>query len=295
MTRREKAAAFNDKAMRLEKRGRIDEAVAQYLKAAEIDPRWSAPPYNLGLLFKKQRDWERSLEHNRRAAAVSAKNDAAWWNLGIAATALGRWDVAREAWRGFGIKVPDGDGPIDFPCGVTPVRLNPDAEAEVVWAQRLDPARAALVTIPFPESGHRWSDVVLNDGAPNGYRMYEGKEVPVFDALGLLERSPFGTYVAEVKMPDHRPYLEELARTAEGMGGSAEDWSTSVRIICKACSEGRPHEEHDHARPAPADDLHRIAIAARDRDHASDILHAWESAKDDVHVEALDDALEPGR
>jgi tetratricopeptide (TPR) repeat protein len=292
MTKRMKAAAANDKAMRLEKRGRFDEAAEQYNKAAALDPSWSAPLYNLGLLYKQQRDWERSLDANRRATAISAKNKAAWWNLGIAATALGRWDVARAAWRGFGIDVPDGNGPLDFPCGVTPIRLNPDADAEVVWAHRLDPARAVLITIPFPESGHRWSDRVLNDGAPNGYRMYEGKEVPVFDALQLLERSPFGTYVAEVRMPDTRRYVEQLAHLAADMGGSAEDWSTSVRIICKACSEGRPHGDHDH-KPAPTDGAHRIAIAARGRDHASDILYAWESDKDDVHVESLDDALEP--
>jgi hypothetical protein len=293
MLKRAKAAAANDKGMRLEGRGRIEEAVVHYQKAAALDPRWSVPLYNLGLLYKKQRDWKRSLDHNRRATALEPGDKAAWWNLGIAATALGRWDTARAAWRGFGIDVPDGDGPIDLPCGVTPIRLNPETEAEVVWAHRLDPARAVLITIPFPESGHRWGDRILNDGAPNGYRQYEGKEVPVFDELQLLERSPFGTYVAEVKMPDKRRYLEQLAHFASDMDGSAEDWSTSVRIICKACSEGRPHGEHDHEKPSPPDGVHRIAIAARGRDHASDILYAWESEKDDVHVESLDEALEP--
>jgi tetratricopeptide (TPR) repeat protein len=293
MTKREKAAAVNEKAIRLEKRGRLDEAVAQYQKAAALDPRWSAPLYNLGLLYKRQRDWERSLDNNRRATALNPADKAAWWNLGIAATALGAWDVARAAWRGFGAKVPDGEGPIDFPCGVTPIRLNPDGHAEVVWAHRIDPARAVLDSIPFPESGHRWRDLVLNDGAPNGYRLHMGKEVAVFDELQLLERSAFGTYVAEVKLPDRPDYVEQLARVADQMGGSAEDWSTSTQVLCKACSEGRPHAEHE-ASPAPADGVHRIAIAARDRDHASDILYAWESDKDDVHVESLDDALPAG-
>jgi hypothetical protein len=293
MTKREKAAAVNEKAIRLEKRGRIEEAVAQYQKAAALDPRWSAPLYNLGLLFKRQRDWGRSLDCNRRATALNPADKAAWWNLGIAATALGEWDVARAAWRGFGIDVPDGEGPIDFPCGVTPIRLNPEGDAEVVWAQRLDPARAVLVSIPFPESGHRWGDAVLNDGAPNGYRQYGGKEVPVFDELQLLQRGPFGTYVAEVRMPDNRRHAEELTRIADEAGGSAEDWSTSVRLICKACSEGRQHEEHDH-KAAPPDGVHLIGIAARDREHATTILRTWESKKDDVHVDSLDEALPAG-
>ena len=236
---------------------------------------------------------EESLEHNRRAAALDPKNQAAWWNMGIAATALGRWDAARAAWKGFGIDVPDGQGPIDLPCGYGPIRINPDGDAEVTWAYRLDPARAELASIPFPESGHRWKDVVLNDGAPNGYRQYKGQELPVFDALELLERSPFGTYVAHVKMPDRRDYLVQLAERAADLEGSAEDWSTSVRIICKACSEGRPHEVHD-TKAAPADGVHLIAIAARDRKHASNLLHVWESGLDEVRVESLDEALAPG-
>ncbi len=295
MTKREKAAAVNQKAIDEEESGRLKEAVRLYREAAALDRRWAAPLYNLGLLFKRQRDWKRSLLYNHRATSRNPEDKAAWWNLGIAATALGDWEAARAAWRGFGVKVPDGEGPLHFPCGVAPIRLNPAGSAEVVWAQRIDPARAVLDSIPFPESEHRWRDVVLNDGAPNGYRLYNGKEVPVFDELQLLERSPFGTYVAEVKMPDRPDYAEELVRVADKMGGCAEDWTTSTEVLCKACSEGRPHAGHHHERPAPPDDLHRIAIAARDRDHASGILYAWESEKDDVHVESLDDALTPGR
>jgi hypothetical protein len=291
--KRLKAAAANEKALKLQERGRLDEAVEMYKKACRLDPAWSTPHYNLGLLCKRQRQWEESLEHNRRAAALDAKNKAAWWNMGIAATALSRWEAARAAWHGFGIGVPDGEGPIDFPCGYGPIRINPDTEGEVVWAYRLDPARAELASLPFPESGHRWKDVVLNDGAPNGYRQYKGQEVPVFDALQLLEHSPFGTYVAHVKMPDRRDYLGQLAQGAADLEGSAEDWSVSVRVICKACSEGRPHEAHD-TQAAPPDGVHLIGIAARDRKHATKILSAWESDKDDVHVESLDVALEPG-
>src|SRR5207253_706258 len=96
-----------------------------------------------------------------------------------------------------------------------------------------------------------------------------------------------------VKMPDKREHLVELARGAADLGGSAEDWSTSVRTICKACSEGRPHGTHD-TQAAPPDGVHIIGVAARDRQHATQILRAWESDRKDVHVESLDDALEPG-
>jgi hypothetical protein len=293
MKRREKAAVLNRRAIQLEKRGQRHEAIALYRKAALLAPSWSTPLYNLGLLYKRDRQWKQSLRYNRLATTVDPANEAAWWNLGIAATALGRWQLARKAWRGFGIDIPRGRGPLDFPCGFGPIRLHPDGEAEVVWAYRLDPARACLASIPFPESGHRWRDVVLNDGAPTGYRQYEGEEYPVLDALQLLEPSAFGTYVAEVSMPNRRDYVVALAEIAAELEGSAEDWSTSVRLFCRKCSEGRPHETHD-TEAAPPDGVHLIGIAARNRRHATKILQRWATDRKDVEVESLEDALEPG-
>ena len=173
MDARERAARVNDDAMALEQAGDRDSALARYEEAAAIDPSWSAPLFNLGLLFKREKDWQRSLEANLRAIARAEPGDASFWNLGIAATALARWDVARRAWRGYGIEVPDGDGPVDLPCGFGPVRLNPDCDGEVVWCDRLDPARARIASIPFAQSGHGYRDIVLNDGAPNGHRQWK--------------------------------------------------------------------------------------------------------------------------
>jgi hypothetical protein len=290
MRKRDKAAALNQRAIEHEERGQREKAIELYQKASAVDPKWAVPLYNLGLLYKKERKWKESLKYNRLATALDPKHEPAWWNFGVAATALGRWQLARSAWPGFGIDVPDGQGPLDFPSGFGPIRLNPDGEPEIVWAYRLDPARAELASIPFPESKHRWRDVVLNDGAPNGYRQYKGAEVPVLDELQLLETSPFATFIAEVRMPNKRQYAGDLAQIASEMGGSAEDWSMSVRLICRACSEGRRHVDHD-TEAAPPKGVHIIGIAARDRKQATRILNTWESGHKDVQVESLDDAL----
>lgn len=289
MKKHKEAVELNQRAMELQDRGQRDEAIELYQKAAALAPNWPVPLFNLGLMFKKERKWEESLNYNRLATSLDPKHQAAWWNFGIAATALGHWQLARSAWRGFGLDVPDGDGPIDFPSGVGPIRINPDDNAEIVWAYRLDPARAELASIPFPESKHRWRDVVLNDGAPKGYRHYKGKEVPVLDALALLEMSPFGTYVARVQMPNEQKFLVDLARIAAESGGSAEDWSTSVRLLCRACSEGRPHKDHDTESALP-EGIHTIGVAALDRKHARKILQTWMSTLDDVQLVGLEDS-----
>ena len=284
MNARQQAMTLNQRGLAFQEKGQFSKAAACYREAASLDPSWSAPFYNLGLLYKRQANWEKSFRYNLQATKLDAANEAAWWNLGIAATALRRWQTARKAWRGFGIAVPDGRGPIDLPCGFGPVRLHPDGEAEVVWAFRLDPARAELASIPFPESGHRWRDIVLNDGQPNGYRNHRGKEIPVFDVLQMLRPSRFGTYVAHVGLPK-ASVATSLAELAANQGGSAEDWTTSIRILCKACSEGRPHKAHDNDA-APPSGVHVVAIAARDRAHAAGILRAWEEQTRFVEVQS---------
>jgi tetratricopeptide (TPR) repeat protein len=293
--KRELATRANERAGNFEKAGNPDEAIKQYERACRLDPSWSVPFYNLGLLHKYSGDWERALVCNRRASELDPKDQAAWWNLGIAATALGRWKAARSAWRGAGVPVPDGDGPIDYPCGQTPIRLNPENGAEVVWTERLDPARAIIRSIPLPESGFRFADIVLNDGAPKGYRKLGEHDVPVFDCLGLLEASVFSTWVAEVELhaleSDAGPTaIDRLIELAEKHACAAEDWSTSIASACRACDEGRPHPEHDRAASTSAGPR-RVAIAARSAEQARTLLDDWKPQSGGAEVLTLDVVL----
>lgn len=53
--------------------------------------------YNKGLEAKYESRWKESLEHNQRAAEFDPDDQATWWNLAIAATALHNWPEARRA------------------------------------------------------------------------------------------------------------------------------------------------------------------------------------------------------
>src|SRR6266446_1566999 len=111
------------------------------------------------LVHKRRRHWTDAMDCNQRAASLGGEQgDAAWWNLGIAATALRRWDVARTAWQRFGIAVPDREGEIVMDFGPAPVRLDPQGDGEVAWGQRIDPARLVVKNVPLPQSGHRFGD-----------------------------------------------------------------------------------------------------------------------------------------
>jgi hypothetical protein len=195
------------------------------------------------------------------------------------AEALARWEVARSAWRGAGVDVPPGEGPIDLPCGQTPIRLSPDGEGEVVWSERLDPARARLVSIPLTD--YCFGDVVLNDGAAVGHRKLGDRTIPVFNCLELLEPSTFSTWVVSIELAEQEPVeapslelLHELARDREL---AAEDWSRSIRMLCKACSEGAPHEHDDQDRSrADVKGPRRVAVAARTETEVRELLASWQ-------------------
>lgn len=282
------ARYFNTRAIALEDRGSTDRAIDSYRRAARWDRTWSVPWYNLGLLYKYQRRWTESLEHNRRAVELNANDEGAWWNLGIAATALRNWPVAREAWRACGIDIPD-DGPPDLDLGPVPIRLNPDTDGEVVWCRRIDPARAEIWNVPLPESGHRCGDVVLNDGARNGSRFWKGTEVPVFDELEIFESSFKGTFVIELSGISASE-AETLVDQAQAAGLVAEDWTTNIQQLCKACSEGRV--EHDHTDPAEST-TRLIGLAAPSEASARHFIDTALGSLPDVDVERIECAITP--
>jgi hypothetical protein len=265
------AAAHNDRGVQLRDAGDIVGAEAAYRAAIATAPDWSAPRYNLGLLYKYERRWRESLEYSRQAAELQPDDKASWWNMGIAATALSSWAEAKRAWAACGIEVPAGDGPPEFDWGQTPVRLDPDGDGEVVWARRLDPARAQILSVPLPTSEFHCADTVLTDGTVEGERIVDGHAFPVFNVLQLLSRSNLRTFIIELATADTEA-LAQLQQRAQELGGVAEDWGTCTSILCRDCSYGRPHQ-HPDAASNPAHP--HCGLAARDHAHADAIIAAW--------------------
>jgi tetratricopeptide (TPR) repeat protein len=119
-----------------------EEALAVYRQVLQLDANRPETHYNVGLIYKYQAKWPESFEHNKKAAELDPVDEAINWNLAIVATALRDWRTAREVWNRLGKNVELGTDPIDLNFGITPVRLNPEDGAEVVWGRRIDPVRA---------------------------------------------------------------------------------------------------------------------------------------------------------
>jgi hypothetical protein len=276
-----------------------DEALAEqhFLAALVIDEQDAVTNYDLALLYKYQSRWAESLRYNRRAATLNPEDEAAWWNLGIAATAISDWETAAKAWAFFGITMPLDvavNASPDLKLGLIPVRITQDEQVEVLWANRLDPARAQIVSVPMPDCGVRYHDIVLIDGAPRGTRELNGNPVPVFDWLEFWQRSNYSTYVIEAFLPIAMAVNTFNSLLAES-GLVLEDWANNVRTLCKACSEGTPHEHHDQAAAVAETEWQperEFGVAALNDQALADVLDAWQAAHPELEIIEVYNALD---
>jgi hypothetical protein len=284
------ANLINEIGRGFQRRGKYSAADFWYGVASRISPSWADPWFNRGLMAKFGHRWQDSYHFNVNATKLDPSLMPAWWNLGIAATALGNWTAARCAWSTYGVKVPTGEGPPDMQLGAIPIRVSPNGAGEVVWCDRLDPARARIASIPFPESGRGCGDVLLTDGEARGYRELAGRQVPVFDELDVLSSSSFSTFSAKLSAPSAES-IRDLVSLARTQGIPAEDWST-VRLLCKACSEGAPHSHTDDEELSEWKPQRIVGFAAKSLEQVRGLLAEWSDADSSRSVSEIECVLQ---
>jgi hypothetical protein len=247
--------------------------------------------YMQGLVCKYLRDWPRSLRHNLRSLALRTDADeASRWNAAIAATALGDWGEARRQWADCGIGIPDGDGAIDANFGVASMRLNAWDRGETLFGRRIDPVRARLINVPLPDSGYRYGDIVLHDGAATGQRRFHQSMVPVLNVLERLETSEFQTFAVFVSCAQR----EDLGTLVDArLPGIAyiEDWTESIAHYCLRCSYGAPHrgsDAHDIEKRADWWPERNLGIAAQSRHSVAKLLQRWVSNGSSRRLDAIE-------
>jgi hypothetical protein len=233
-----------------------------------------------GLVCKYLRDWPMSLHHNLRSIALRTEADeASRWNAGIAATAIGDWAEARRQWADCGIDLPDANGAINATFGVASIRLNAWGNGETLFGQRIDPVRARLINVPLPDSGYRYGDVVLHDGAATGQRRFHQSMVPVFNAMQRLQLSEFQTFAVFATCP-RREDLDALADARVPGIAFIEDWTESITHYCLRCSYGVPHRHRNEDAKAGTDDWRpqrNLGVAAQSRHSVAKLLEGWKS------------------
>lgn len=279
-------AGLYDRAYAAVDAGQLQDALALFGQLAQAEPDNPAFQYMLGLVHKYRFEWAQSLACNLRALDLfEGPDEATLWNGAIAATGLGDWEQARRLWQEAGIRITPGAGPILGDFGSACVRLNAWDEGETMWARRLDPCRARIDNVPYPESGFRFGDVVLHDGASTGRRESRGRIYPVLNVFQRLERSAFDTFEVELTCPTAQDLDALLTLHRPGVG-LAEDWTSSVKPLCRKCSLGVAHVEHD-VEEAAWNPERSLGIAAQARAAVDRLLQDWAGAGEGRIIETV--------
>ncbi len=131
-----------------------------------------------------------------------------------------------------------------------------------------------------------------SDGAANGHRIHNGREVPVFDELELLVPGRLHTFAVRLVAPTHAD-LQQLESLSVEDEFVVEDWASSIHWLCKKCSEGTPHE---HA-PQPSEEEvwepeRSVGVAARSEADARRRISEWAQQVSGRSLDGMECVLE---
>ncbi len=258
--------ALFEEARRYEEGNDHYNAVKLYKRIVKEARYWAAPHIQLGNIYKYRQEWKPALYYNKKAISLDVGNKTAWWNVGIAATALKKQRLARSVWGKFGLAAGQKQ-----PLKPVSVRLAYKKQFEIMWVQREGPAQGIIRNIPHPGSGRRFGDTVLIDNVIRGYHTSDYYRLPIYDELGVFKCSHYLTFSCLLQTPAPKDVhaLQQLCRE-EKLG--FEVWANAARSLAPQNFKGRP-EYHFYKLESESELL--VAIAAPGKQEALSVLEAW--------------------
>lgn len=139
----------------LYQKGQHNEALAEYRRALDIDPKNFKAQYNLGLAYAKVDKWERAADQFQEAIRLAPNNFQPHYDLGLAYERLGKLDDAQKELE-LAYKLNPGSVDIIFAIGQVYEKKDDNQNAILQYqaALSLDPnyarAREALSKLQKP-------------------------------------------------------------------------------------------------------------------------------------------------
>lgn len=250
-------------------------AIKLFKKLARLSPDWCVPYRYLGTIYKSRNEWKPSFHYIQKALEANPQDQESWWNLGIVATAMKRWQIARLAWNETGYEFNSTkETAIHVEMGSVPVRLNPKGYPEIIWANRIDPARAYIESIPHPNSGKRYRDLILIDGAEQGYRIINNRRMPVYDELSVLQTSRYRTYAVELGDVDPLD-VDALDRLCLAADLGFDNWMKATRSLVTHQSDKLPEYYNDLLSEEWNGSSYIVGIASQSEEELIELLSNW--------------------
>ncbi len=242
-------------------------AVKLYKRVIKEAPHWAPPYLQLGNIYKYRQEWKPALHYNKKAIALEADNRQAWWNVGLAATALKKKKLARRIWSKFGYTQER-----KVKWQPASVQLRYQDQMELMWVQRESPCLGHIRSIPHPSSGRRYGDLVLIDNVPRGYHAANGHRLPIFEELGVQKCSSFRAFSCLLLEPSADD-IELLQGLCWDRSLGFEVWGNAAEALSFRPRGGQPEY---YAFNLKDERELLVSIAALHEEDALQALSDWE-------------------
>lgn len=262
----EGAGALLEKAIGYDDAGDVYNAVKLYKRVIQLAPDLVLPYVRLARIYKNRCEWKSALHYAKKAIALDAGDSQTWWDMGLAASALGKERLCRAVWQKFGVQEAQGK--------VIAVQVQHSGIFELFWAQTLDPAKAVLASIPHPDSGLRYRDIVLIDREIVGYQMAGKRKTPVYPALCRLKQSFYQTFTCVLEASSD-PSFRILEKLCADAGVGMEIWSDAVWAKSRMPGQRKPEYFGKEIFNQPGSTAGWAALAARKEQEAQEVLRNW--------------------
>ncbi|MFZ4425887.1 MAG: tetratricopeptide repeat protein [Saprospiraceae bacterium] len=262
----ENVADLLEKAIAYDRMGDVYNAVKLYKRVICLAPDTIVPYEQLVSVYKARCEWKSVLHYAKKAVSLDAGLQQVWWDMGIAASALGKGRISRAVWQKFGAKVRPGK--------LLALQLCQNGAFEVVWAQALDPTKAILCSIPNPVSGLRYHDLLLFDREIVGYCMQGRRKMPVFPVLWRVKQSFFHTFCCLLHNSGDAS-LSIFKRLCDDAEIGWEVWSDATLASSAVPASGKPEYFGKEIFKTTTGDTVCVALAAKGQEAALELLRNW--------------------
>lgn len=241
-------------------------AVKLYKRIIKDAPEWVTPFTRLGHIYKYRQEWKPALHYNKRTVALQVDHQQAWWDVGIAATALKKHRLARRVWTKFGYS------PKQKQWEPASVQLSYRGHLELMWVQRVSPCLGYIRSIPQPASGRRYGDLVLIDNILKGHHNSGPYRLPIYDELGVLKGSHYRSFSCLLLQPSDSD-IQLLQKLCFDRKMGFEVWGNAAQALPLRPRGGKP--EYYAFNLKETNEL-LISIAALSEMDALQALQDWQ-------------------
>jgi len=251
-----------------EQLGDVYHATKLYRAVIKLTPEHSFPYQQLSKIYRQRREWKPTLYYSQEAIKRNTYEQIIWNNLATAATALEKWELAKTALQKIAVSIPvHSSKPI-------PIRIRTRSRRlEIVWTLPLQQLCAKIISIPSPESGRRYGEVILYDWNNNEKHIVGNKTHRVFLEIERFKKSFYRTF-SVLLHTDHSSAIQKLEELCYNQQLGFENWS-NLQHQLTIQTENRAAEYYEYPSQESNIGYQLIAIAALEKQQVEGVLKIW--------------------